>query len=375
MEEMDATNCPENMVVAFKQLQQVYNEGLIFMQLGTEYHGAHTNMNSITVGIDQMMLTILNNFHDVPKEYQDSSAFFVVGHEFAHITTHPGKDRNYWVNGAKEFPVEHYQKGRWLNAISDIIVNWSVMTGSNIYDTERRKEIQPQMFNGFRASEFLRECSFEENGRRHAKLLEEGKVSDNRYQPSGGIKGQYDNADPSDPFKPTLKTPFYQKFTGHGRGNQIYPPISYCTANSKPKNWRQVRALKSEGILTKGKVYEVTATYTYDGRKNQPFEPVRYYEINGSKVSPRYVETLCPHCGQTAKNTWDNWWDFVPKEKKDAMIAQRGTWVHLLIQMFAFQWAAIYSTMIKYNGETSRKSGKAFLRDISEDMDKVMRSE
>jgi len=43
--------------------------------------------------------------------------------------------------------------------------------------------------------------------------------------------------------------------------------------------------------------------------------------------------------------------------------------------MFVFQWAAIYSTMIKYNGETSRKSGKAFIRDISEDMDKVMRSE
>ena len=74
MEEMDATNCPENMVVAFKQLQQVYDEGLIYLQLGTEYHGAHTNMDSITVGVDQMMMTILPNYHSVPEEFKDASA-------------------------------------------------------------------------------------------------------------------------------------------------------------------------------------------------------------------------------------------------------------------------------------------------------------
>jgi len=370
---MDATNCPDNMVVAFKQLQQVYDEGLIYLQLGTEYHGAHTNMDSITVGVDQMMMTILENYHSVPEEFKDASAFFVVGHEFGHITTHPGKDRNYWVSGASEFPVEHYQKGRWLNAISDIIVNWSVMTGSNITNPERRKEIQPQMLNGFRASELTRECGHTE---KHAKLLSEGKLNDNRYQPSGGKKGEYDFADPTNPMKPTIKTPFYQKFQGHGRGSQYYPPISYACEKSMSKNWRQVRMLKAVDGLAKGKVYEVSATYTYDGRKNKGYEPSRYYEINGKKISPRYCEVLCPHCGDSAKSTWDNWWDFVPKAKQDAIIAQRGTWVYLVIQMFAFQWAAIYSTYIPYNGKSnSREAGKEFLRDIAEDMDGVMRSQ
>ena len=76
--------------------------------------------------------TILENYHEVPDEYKAGSSFFTVGHEFGHITTHPGKDSDYWMNGANNFPIEAANRQKWLNVLSDIIVNWSVMTGSNI---------------------------------------------------------------------------------------------------------------------------------------------------------------------------------------------------------------------------------------------------
>ena len=52
---------PENMWQAFKILQNLYKEPLIPMTLGSEEHGASTNMASITVGIDNMLKTILEN--------------------------------------------------------------------------------------------------------------------------------------------------------------------------------------------------------------------------------------------------------------------------------------------------------------------------
>jgi hypothetical protein len=64
----------------------------------------------------------------------------------------------------------------------------------------------------------------------------------------------------------------------------------------------------------------------------------------------------------------------VPREKQLAQIEAQGTWVYLLIQMFAFEWAMAYSTVIPY-GQRSlcRQSGEEFLMDISDDMDAVMR--
>jgi hypothetical protein len=54
-------------------------------------------------------------------------------------------------------------------------------------------------------------------------------------------------------------------------------------------------------------------------------------------------------------------------------IEQHGTWLFLLIQMFAFQWAAIYSTFFDYRGMKNRSAGEKFLKDISEEMNNVMR--
>ena len=94
-QELGENHAPPNMVAAFKQLRVLYGEPLIPLKLGTDFHGGHTDMTQIEVGLDQMMITILPNHHEVPTKYQDSAAFFVVGHEFGHITSHPGKEARY----------------------------------------------------------------------------------------------------------------------------------------------------------------------------------------------------------------------------------------------------------------------------------------
>ena len=56
-----------------------------------------------------------------------------------------------------------------------------------------------------------------------------------------------------------------------------------------------------------------------------------------------------------------------------ATAEERGTWVYLLIQMFAFEWAMAYSSLVKYGARTlNREAGEQFLEDISDDMDAIM---
>ena len=373
LDELDEGSAPPNMVIAFKQLRQLYGEPLIPLKIGTSEHGAHTDMKTIEVGLDQMMLTILPNHHKVPKVYQDSAAFFVVGHEFGHITSHPGKDAGYWANGMRELPVEHMQRGKWFNVVSDIIVNWTVMTGTNIIVDNQRKLVQPQMLAGWQASQFLRGCG---NIAAHEDLLSKGKVDDNRYCPTGGVRGEYDNPDESDKFKPSFDTPYWQRKQGQGRGEQYFPPTSHAVSNNLSDNYKTIKLLKGKDGLSKGKKYVVEATKTFDGIINtKEWLPIKEYKIEGKWINARYCLGVCPQCGGTAINTWDNWWGYMTKEKMDERIKQRGSWMYLGIQMFVFQWAAAYTTYFKYNKRSSVKGAKEFLTDIAPTMNLVMRSE
>ena len=371
---LQESHAPPNMRRAFLTLQQLYGEEAIPLVLGTSQHGARTDMVQIEVGKDQMMLCLKENYHGVPDKYTDSAPFFVLGHEFGHIVAHPGKDSVYWVEGMKELPVEGYQKNRWLNAISDILVNWTVTTATSVLQEAQKETMKRQMTNGWRASQFVRECGSKEGFAAHKKLLEEGKLNDNRYQPKGGLSGQYDNASSTDKYVPTAATPFYQKHIGHGRGAQYYPPINYCVANNMGDNWKKIKMLKTVGGLKAGKRYTVEGARTYEGRESGGFEPIAEYKINGEWVSARYCETCCPQCGNPAKNTWDNWWDYVSREDMEAAVAGKGTWLYLLIQMFAFEWGMAYSSLIPYGSNPlNRATGEKFLMDISDDMDAVMR--
>lgn len=371
-QELGENHAPPNMVAAFKQLRVLYGEPLIPLKLGTDFHGGHTDMTQIEVGLDQMMITILPNHHEVPTKYQDSAAFFVVGHEFGHITSHPGKEARYWKEGMRELPVEHFQKARWFNCVSDIIVNWSVITGSNILIPDQKPFIQPQMLAGWQASQFLRHCDRMDV---HARLLDEGKLNDNRYCPPGGLAGQYENADPNDPYKPTPDTPYWQRHQGHGRGQQYYPPISYAVAQGLDENYCKIKVLKSLGALSKGSTHVVEKTRTFDGRENtNEWEPIDQYRIDGRWITARHCVSLCPQCGGEAPTIWERWWNWESKEKRVARVQQQGSWTYLLIQMFAFEWAAVYSTYFPYENQMNRESGKKFLHAIGPTMDGVMGS-
>ena len=377
-------NAPANMRNAYLTLQQIYGQETIPLVLGTEMHGGKTDMGQIEVGKDQMMLCLTDsgmnktgtgNYHKVPEKYTSSAPFFVLGHEFGHIVAHPGKDTKYWKSASQELPVEGYQKGRWLNAISDILVNWTVITGTTVTENSQREAIKTEMLNGWRAGQFIRRCNTKEGYQAHRELLKDGKLQDNRYQPTGGLVGQYDNGTPTDKYQPTAMTPFYQKYIGHGRGEQYYPPINYCVAKGMAENWRKVKCLKDVQGLKAGNKYVVSGTKTYDDRENsEEFEPIKEYKIDGKWVSARLFNSLCPQCGNEAITIWDNWWNYMPKEQREARIEAQGSWEYLLIQMFAFEWAMAYSTFIPLGTlPMNRDAGEAFLEMIADDMDALMR--
>lgn len=377
-----AENAPLNMRNAYLKLQQIYGEETIPLILGTEMHGGKTDMARIEVGKDQMMLCLIENYHGVPEKYTDSAPFFVLGHEFGHIVAHPGKDSAYWIEGMKEIPVEDRQKGRWLNAISDILVNWTVVSGTTVTPSaaHEKEAMKEAMLNGWRSSQFTRRCNTKQGILRHKKLLSESKggkpLKDNRYQPVGGLRGQYDSPlNPKNKYEPSALTPFYQKHMGHGRGEQYYPPINYCVATKMSERWRKVVALKGGDGFTKGKTYVVEGTKTYDGRENtEDYEPISQYLIAGKWVSARLFQTSCPDCGSPCRNIWDNWWHYKPKAERLEDIEVSGTWQYLLIQMFAFEWAMAYSSFIPMGKRAlDRKTGEAFLAMIADDMDAIMR--
>ena len=373
---MKEANAPQNLRTAYKQLQKLYGESNIPLVLGTEEHGGATDMVQIEVGIDQMMLCLTENYHKVPKQYTESSPFFVLAHEFGHIVAHPGKDSIYWIEGAKQLPVEHFQQFRWMNCISDILVNWTVITATAVLDKKQTDVIKKQMTDGWRAGQFVRRCGSEQGFTRHKKLLADGKLKDNRYKPKNGLHGQYDNHAKGNPYEPTPETPFYQKHMGHGRGEQYYPPINYAVSKKMDENWRTVQMRKSVGSLKQGGKYVVEGTKTFDNRINtEDFEPIKEFKINGEWVSTRYCSPVCPQCGSSSPTIWDNWWGYTTKEQKQAEIKTYGTWRYLLIQMFVMEWAMAYSSVISYGSEPlNRDTGKKFIADISSDMDAVMRS-
>ncbi len=74
-DELQEAHAPKNMRDAYRQLQQLYGEENIPLILGTEMHGGKTDMVRIEVGKDQMMLCLLENYHEVPEEYRDSAPF------------------------------------------------------------------------------------------------------------------------------------------------------------------------------------------------------------------------------------------------------------------------------------------------------------
>ena len=133
--------------------------------------------------------------------------------------------------------------------------------------------------------------------------------------------------------------------------------------------------MKSIGGVVKGQTYVVEGNRTYDNRENtQEWEPIKDYKINGGWIPANKCVSLCPQCGKEAPTIWEMWWNYKSKEKREQIVKRQGSWTYLVIQMFAFEWAAAYSTYFSYGNKRGRNAGKQFLKDIASEMNQVMRS-
>ncbi len=385
-----AKHLPEAFLEKYDLLRGWYGLDDIPLKVGLSYHGAHTDMASIEIGIQLMAQTLKENYHGFKGKDLDKIAgaatYFVLAHEMAHNNTHPGRSVKTWEGSVKDVEVENRDKIRWMNIISDICINYNIINGMNIVESitgKDRQAIADQMRLGLMTEMFLRRSSFLEAG---AKVALDGKnaygetIEDNRVMDDAGVPVPLDE-----------NTPLWQQYQGYGRGEQLYPSIAYCVKHSMKENWRKVRCLKGnvKGGVTVGKNYTVKNVRTYDGRtpsdKNfSPWEPIKEYSINGKWQSSRYFISLCPDTGRLAPTIWEgiggadgemnrSWWAFVSKAQARATggaeeLTKLGT------QLFVYEWAGIYATGYpkNYSGLSGQEAAEKWIDDIADDMHKVM---
>jgi len=382
------THLPKEFLEMYDLLRQWYGLPDIPLKIGLSEHGAHTDMSSIEMGIQLVAQTLKANYHGFKGKDLDKIAgaatYFVIAHEIAHNTTHPGRDVKTWENSVKDVDVENADKMRWMNIISDICINYNIINGMNLVDSmsvKDKKIVADQMRLGLMTEMFLRRSTVLGVA---ADMVNKGQnaygesMTDNRIMTDAGVPIPLDE-----------NTPLWQQFQGYGRGEQLYPSIAYCTLHKMDDRWRKVRCLKGSkpGGVTVGQTYTVTNVRTYDDRTPThkhftPWEPVKDYEINGKWQSSRYFLSLCPDTGEIAPTIWEGigmadgtmnryWWGFVTK--KGARTTKGAGYEYLGTQLFLYEWAGIYGTGYpKYAGKSGQKAAEQWIDDISEDMNKVM---
>ena len=382
------THLPQEFLEQYDLLRQWYGLHDIPLKVGTSMHGAHTDMASIEIGIQLVASTLKENYHGFQGSDLDkiagAASYFVIAHEIAHNTTHPGRQVKTWENSVKGIDVEKADRLRWMNIISDIAINYNIINGMNLVEgmsKKDRKIIADQMRLGLMTEIFMRRSPVLGSA---ADVVNSGKnvygesVIDNRVMDAAGVPVTLDE-----------NTPLWQQYQGYGRGEQLYPSIAYCVKHKMDESWRKVRCLKGNkaGGVSVGKTYTVTNVRTYDGRipthKNFTcWEPIKDYEINGKWQSSRYFLSLCPDTGEIAPAIWEGigsadgsmnrfWWGFV--SKSDARGAREKGYEYLGTQLFLYEWAGIYATGYpKYGGKSGVKAAEQWIDDIVDDMNKVM---
>ena len=380
----------------------------------SDMHGAITNMRMISLGQNYVSWTLPQNYHGFPNEYIAAGVAFTIAHEIGHITVHPGRVSD-WTQEVRELPVDAHEQFDWSNIISDIMVNFNVSRGNNfIEDTAFGRQMKQTLSYGHYADSFFRVAGTpgnrgDEAGRqRLAALLTTGQnaygqpMEDNRYTPpasTGLSQGDFYPGDPTNPTIATADTPLFQQLMGYGRGPQIYPPVSWCVANTNPdtgqpypENWRTVRimgnytsqycdsckqyqvyqatpgtcevcgtATQTEGTFRAGPAV-VTDVMTFDNRVNPPgFEPIMAYKINGKWLNARYCHEVCPDTGLDCDMNWNVHFGYRGSSGEGAQRYTFGT--RFLLTM---EWAANYATRPEgYGGRFGDDAAYQFLQDIA----------
>ncbi len=383
-----ASNLPKEFLEQYDLLRQWFGLPNIPLKIGLSEHGAHTDMASIEMGVQMMAQTLRENYHGFkPKDLDKiagAATYFVLAHEIAHNTTHPGREVKSWENSVKDVDVEARDKFRWMNIISDICINYNIINGMNLVDSiqgKQRQEIADQMRWGLISEMFMRHST---DHTAASAIVNQGKnaygqaVLENRVLDDAGVPVALDD--------PAL--PLWQRYQGYGRGDQIYPSLAYSVINNQSDNYRKVQCIKGGDGRRNGKTYLVTDVKTYDGRTVSSgatgWEPIKEYMVDGAWQSSRYFIPLCPDTGKLCPAIWDGiavkgkmvryWWAYVSKAD-----ARKGTsgYEYLGTQLFLYEWCGIYATnpkgFPKFAGKTGREAGEAFIDAIADDMDRVMR--
>ena len=382
------SHLPKEFLEQYDLLREWYGLPDIPLKVGTSQHGAHTDMSSIEIGIQLVAQTLKENYHGFQKKDLDEIAgaatYFVIAHEIAHNTTHPGRAVKTWENSVKDIHVENRDKFRWMNIISDICINYNIINGMNLVESmpkKDRKAIAQRMRLGLMTEIFMRRSTFLAAA---SNMVNSGQnaygepVIDNRLMDDAGVPVTLDE-----------NTPLWQQFQGYGRGEQLYPSIAYCVKHKMDERWRKVKCVKGNraGGVSAGKTYTVTNVRTYDDRTPThkhftPWEPIKDYEINGQWQSSRYFISLCPDTAEIAPTLWEGisgsdgtmnryWWGFV--SKSDSRAVKEKGYEYLGTQLFLYEWAGIYGTGYpKYAGKSGIEASEQWIDDIAEDMNRVM---
>ena len=86
------THLPQEFIDKYNLLREWYAMPDIPLKIGLSQHGAHTDMNSIEMGIQMVAACLKANYHGFSSKELDEIAgaatYFVLAHEMAHNNTH-----------------------------------------------------------------------------------------------------------------------------------------------------------------------------------------------------------------------------------------------------------------------------------------------
>jgi len=362
------------------------------MVLSTSLHNAYTNSKQVCFGPEWVDSSIPANFHGFDNlDEVIAMNQFVIAHEVGHLSVQPGWEVS-WGKDIGEWPIDHARQPRWSNVFSDVLVNTHIMqardwsrTGSDP-ETQKILDLMPWSQRWHLKS---RIC---ENTLKHDMLRAAGTLPDNRYQAPGLVRGAYDPSDPDDQFTPDeALTPLYQVKTGHGRGFQVYPPLSHCV--SKPDKWRQVVVKTDYNLVQCSQCEEIfpdklqirgrcprcnkscsayktisAGTYTVTKTKdlNQEVNPTNptfphYYEINNSWIPFYICQELCPDCGEAASCDLTEGFSTVINDPAASACSEQSTLWRVLVMQ---EYAGFRALQDGFRGKTGIEAGLAFLEAI-----------
>lgn len=235
---------PPIMVSSYRRLQKIYGTSAQRARLRadlTTNHRMDTDLRDVHIGLASIAQFIPQNYlmepsspgqpmdflNDNDPELFDKgetlaslAAEFSLAHELGHLTIHPTSSQGGITSFgklAKGLPVEAEDAMKWLNVISDLIVNHNTYTATNVVAGKKARSRQNQrLMLGHTISSTMREATLPtkapvaSGGRttmtevdmslvQHAKILRAGvdytgnPVADNRYQPTAPCTAETKN--------------------------------------------------------------------------------------------------------------------------------------------------------------------------------------